>query len=263
MFEYIWNTFLYVPILNSLIILYHFLFENLGLAIIALTIIIKVVTYPLSKPMLEMAKKQKELQPKIDELKRKYPQKEVQAQKQMELYKEHGVNPAAGCLPQIVQIIIIIALYRVFTNLLHANGVMISDINHMLYQFDFLKFADGAQLNTQFLFWNLAKPDPIYLIPVLAALAQFGLSKYTMKTTKKLEKVAEKTPDKSDDLMYNMQEQMTYMMPIMTLIIGVNLPAGLVFYWLISTVIALGQYFIVNRPKAEKTDLNLNGQNTN
>ncbi len=257
MFNYIWNTFLYIPILNSLIIFYHFLFENLGLAIIALTIVLKVITYPLSKPMLEMSKKQRELQPKIDELKKKYPKKEDLAKKQMELYKEHGINPAAGCLPQIIQIVIVIALYRVFTNLLNTNGVMISDINHLLYPFDFLKFADGAQLNTQFLFWNLSKPDPYYILPVIAAIAQFVMSKYTMKSTKKLEKVAEKTPDKKDDIMYNMQEQMTYMMPIMTLVIGISLPAGLVFYWFISTVIALGQYVLISRPK------NANGQKSN
>jgi YidC/Oxa1 family membrane protein insertase len=258
----IWNTVLYVPILNLLIALYHFLFSNLGLAIIALTLLIKVVTYPLSKPMLEMSKKQKELQPQLDELKKKYTKKEELAQKQMELYKEHGVNPAAGCLPQIIQLIIVIALYRVFTNLLRANGVMVADFNHLLYNFDFLKFPDGAQLNTQFLFWNLAKPDPFYILPVVAAIAQFIMSKYTMKSTKKMEKLAEKTPDKSDDVMYNMQEQMTYMAPIMTLIIGVNLPSGLVFYWFTSTVIALGQYVLVNRKKAVKP-LILDGQKSN
>src|SRR5690606_39075690 len=131
----------------------------------------------------------------------------------------------AGCLPQIIQFIIVIALYRVFTNLLAGNGVMIADINHLLYQFDFINFADGAQLNTQFLFWNLAKPDPYYVLPVLAGISQFLMSKYMMKSTKKMEKVAEKTPDKKDDVMYNMQEQMTYMLPIMTLIFGITLPA--------------------------------------
>lgn len=261
-FTDIWQTFLYIPILNVLIILYHFLFENLGLAIIALTVLIKVLTYPLSKPMLEMSKKQKELQPELDELKAKYPKKEELAQKQMELYRKHGVNPAAGCLPQIVQLIIVIALYRVFTNLLNANGVMISDINHMLYPLDFINFADGAQLNTQFLFWNLAVPDPLYVLPVVAAIAQFGMSRYMMKSTKTMEKIAEKTPDKKDDVMYNMQEQMTYMMPIMTLIIGINLPAGLVFYWFISTLIAIGQYALISRPK-KVTILNTDGQKSN
>lgn len=249
MFDLIWNQLLYIPILNLLIAFYHVLFDNFGLAIIGLTVFIRVLTYPLSKPMLEMSKKQKELQPELDALKKKYPKREDLAAKQMELYKEHGLNPAAGCLPQIIQFIIIIALYRVFMNLLSANGVMISEINSLLYNFDFLKFAEGAQLNTQFLVWNLAERDPYFVLPIAAALAQFGMSKYMAKSHKKIEKTVEETPDKSDDFMYNMQEQMTYMLPIMTLVIGFNLPAGLVFYWFISTLIALGQYVLISRPK--------------
>ncbi len=237
------------------------MWENLGLAIIALTVLIKVVTYPLSKPMLEMSKKQKELQPQIDELKKRYPKREEFAQKQMELFKEHGINPAAGCLPQIIQIIIVIALYRVFTNVLQGSGVMISDINHLLYPLDFLKFADGAQLHTKFLLWDLAKPDPWFVLPVLAGIAQFFMSKYTMQSTKKMEKIAENTPDKSDDVMYNMQEQMTYMLPIMTVVFGFNLPAGLPLYWFISTIIAVGQYAYLSRPKASKELTN--GQKSN
>jgi YidC/Oxa1 family membrane protein insertase len=242
----IWNTVLYIPILNLLVLCYKLLFNNIGLAIIAMTAIIKLATHPFTKSSLEIAKKQKELQPKINELKEKYKDKTEFAQKQMDLYKEHGINPVSGCLPQIIQLIIVIALYQVFTNLLTANGVNTGEVNNLTYNIEFLKFKTGEFLNTSLLYWDLHKPDPLYILPVLAAAAQFIMSKWMMPVAAKLEKVAEKTPDKSDDLMYNMQSQMTYMMPIMTLVIGVNLPSGLVLYWLISTLLSIFQFKLIN-----------------
>lgn len=244
-----WNSILYLPLLNLLIAFYHILYENLGLAIIAITVLIKVITYPLTKPSIIAAQKQKELQPQIEKLKLKYKNKQEFAQKQMELFKQNGINPVSGCFPQIIQFIVIIALYRAFTNILSANGVLISELNSLLYNFDFLKFANDAILNTNFLYLNLAKPDKFYIIPVLAAASQFLLSKYMTKSTKKIEKIVKDTPDKKDDFMYNMQEQMMYMMPIMTLVIGISLPSGLVLYWFVSTLLAVFQYMILNNNK--------------
>ncbi|OGC47728.1 hypothetical protein A2713_00990 [candidate division WWE3 bacterium RIFCSPHIGHO2_01_FULL_35_17] len=244
-----WNLFLYLPLLNLLIAFYHLLFNNLGLAIIAITVLIKIVTYPLTKPSIIAAQKQKELQPQIEKLKLKYKNKQEFAQKQMELFKQNGINPVAGCLPQIIQFIVVIALYRAFTDILNSNGVLISEINSLLYNFDYLKFANEAVLNTNFLYLNLAKADQYYITPILSAASQFLLSKYMMKGTKKLEKVVKDTPDKKDDFMYNMQEQMMYMMPIMTLVIGISLPSGLVLYWFVSTLLAVFQYMILNKNK--------------
>ena len=249
-FSEIWNTLLYIPILNILVLFYHLFFSNFGLAIIAITLVIRVVTYPLSKPALELAQKQKALQPEIEKLKKKYKNKQVFAKKQMELYREHGINPAAGCLPQIVQLIVVLALYKVFTNLLAANGVAVAEMNALLYNWDFLKFAEGARLNTTFLYLNLAKPDPVYVLPVLAAGAQFLMSKYTMATAGKMEKPVKDTTDKKDDVMYNMQQQMTYLMPIMTLVIGIRLPSGLVLYWFVSTFLIVLQYALAKKKPA-------------
>lgn len=243
----IWNFILYVPILNVLVLFYHYLGSNMGVAIIALTIVFKVVLYPLTVPSLETAKKQKELQPEIDKLKKKYKDKNVFAQKQMELFKEHGINPMSGCLPQLLQLAVVIALYRVFINILQS-GTAIASINNDIY-FNFLKFSDTDILNNSFLYLNLAHPDQFFILPLLAAASQFLLSKYMMGETKDLEKPVKATPDKSDDVMYNMQKQMTYMMPIMTLLIGFKLPSGLVLYWLISTVLSIVQYMYLNRKK--------------
>lgn len=242
----LWNSLLYIPILNLLITFYHLLFSNMGLAIIAITVFIKVVSFPLTKPSIEAARKQRELKPELDKLKKKYKNKQVFAQKQMELFRKHGINPVAGCLPQVINLIVIIALYQVFRHLLEGNGVVISEINNLLYNFSFLKFPDGATLNNTFIYLNLAEKDPFYILPILAGGSQFILSKYMMQPAQNMEKAVKNTPDKSDDIMYNMQQQMTYMMPIMTVVIGLNLPSGLVLYWFVSTLIAVGQYYLLN-----------------
>lgn len=248
----IWNTLLYVPLVNLLVLFYHILGDNFGFAIIALTLVLKTLTYPLSIPSLKMAQKQREIQPELKKIKEKYKNKQVQAEKQMELFKKHGINPASGCLPQVITVIIFLTMYRVFNNLLVAEtaGTSITQINEILYNFPFLQFQPGDVFNTQFLWMNLAYPDPYYILPVLAAVAQFFASRYSMRQNKKIAPVVKDTPDKSDDLMYNMQEQMAYLFPIMTLIFGVRLPSGLVLYWLVSTLFMVIQYYFIYRGKS-------------
>ena len=242
----LWNTLIYLPLLNLLILFYKISFQNLGLAIVGITLFIKIITYPMNKSSVELAAKQRELKPKIDELKAKYTDKQVFAQKQMELFKEHGINPVSGCLPQLFTIIFVIApLYSVFSNLLSNKEGLFDKLNTLTYNWDFLKFSIGETLNTYFLFFDLAQPN--YYLPVLAAAAQFYLSRLMTPSTKKMEKVAKDTPDKADDIMYNMQEQMLYTMPILTFVIGIGLPSGLVWYWFISTVLTALQYLIQNR----------------
>lgn len=247
MFGDFFNAALYQPLLNGLVSLYVLFGNNLGLAIIAITIIIRLITYPLTKPSMEMAKKQKEIAPELKKLKEKYTDKQVLMKKQMELYSKHGINPAAGCLPQIIQIVVLIFLYRVFTDLLSANGLVTDQIINTLYKLDFLKFSVGEQLNTQFLFYNLASIDKTYSLPILSAIAQFIMSKMMIASNKGTEKIVKSTPDTTDDLMYNMQESMTYTFPIMTLFIGISLPAGLSLYWVVSTLLGIGQYMLINK----------------
>src|SRR3972149_11030370 len=143
----LWDVLLITPLTTSLIYLYEILGQNLGWAIIGLTVALRVLVFPLSLPALKSARVQREIQPELEKIKKKHKDdKQAQAQAQMQLFKERGVNPFAGCLPQILQLVILIALYRVFiTNLTNA------DLNH------------------QFLFWDLAVKDPFFVLPFLAA----------------------------------------------------------------------------------------------
>ena len=239
----IWNTILIFPIANVLVFLYHLLGGSLGLAIIALTVVIKIVTLPLSLPSLKAAKKQRDLAPKLAEIKARFKDdKKAQMAAQAKFLKENGLNPGAGCLLQILTIVILIALYNVLSVMLGLNqGVKLNDI---LYEG--LKFSGNAVLNFNFLYLNLGKPDPYLVLPILAAVFQFLLSKMMLPTVSKEEKLARKTPGKSDDFMYNMQEQSLYLMPVMTILIGWKLASGLVLYWLLSSFLQLLQQLLMD-----------------
>jgi len=251
----LWNFLLYKPLLNALIYLYGLLFNNFGLAIIVLTIFLRLILVPLTLPSLRTAKKMRELAPELEKLKSKYKNdRQKLAQAQMELYRRHGANPAAGCLPQIIQLIILIALYRAFIGVLQSNGGEIATkLNQLLYSP--LRLAEGTIINTNFLYLDLAKPDVFHLpgfpIPlpgfvlIAAALVQFVSSKMMQPIVAQSQKVAVKTETKKDDLGTSLQSQMLYLFPLITIFIGYSFPSGLILYWFIfSFSTALQQYFV-------------------
>jgi YidC/Oxa1 family membrane protein insertase len=250
----IWNSLLFHPLVNGLFFFYK-IFGNLGVAIILLTILIRVVLIPLTSPSMKAAKKMADLGPELAKLKEKHKDdKQKFAQAQMSLYKEHGVNPAAGCLPQIVQLLVLITLYQAFSSVLVQNG---SDVLHKLNTilYPILQLPADTHLNLSFWYLNLAKPDMIALpglpkIPgvflILAALTQFISSKMMLPQVKKAEKEAKKTPGKTDDIASSMQSQMTYLFPLMTILIGFSFPSGLVLYWFIFSFSSIIQQYFVS-----------------
>ena len=249
MLSIIWKTILYQPIVNLLIIYYRILFQNFGLAIIALTITLRLLLVPFTLPAIRTARKQREIGPLLDEIKEKYPDdKKKQAEEQMNLFKEHGINPAAGCLPQIFQLVVLVALYQAFIRVLGADSQHLNELNNILY-INSLKFSEAEQLNVNFLNLNLTIPN--LLLPILAGVSQFLLSKMMIPQTKLGENLALKTEQKSDDVVYGMQHQMQLFMPLMTVIIGWRLPSGLTLYWLVSTLASLVQYKFLQRNSAQ------------
>lgn len=243
MFGQIWNAILVSPILNILVGIYQFT-GNLGISIIVLTILIRTLLIPVTLPSIKNLKKQRDLQPELDKLKQKYGyDKKKLAEMQMELFKKHGLNPASGCLTQVVMIIVLIALYGVINRF--SVNINVEEVNRQIY-FAFLRFDPVHSITTNFLYMNLAKPDPFYILATLSALLQLVSSKMMMPYTEMGEKAAEKTPDKSDDIAYNMQHQMLYTMPIMNFIMGVTLPAGVVLYILTTTIFSLVQTYMVS-----------------
>jgi YidC/Oxa1 family membrane protein insertase len=214
-------------LVNALLALNNLLGGQLWLTLVLLGVGVRVVFAPMMRKQQEQAKKMQGLQPKLKELKKIHGEDKVKmAQAQADLFKDHGVNPVGGCLPMLVQMGVFIVLYQAILRL----------------------FDKG--LNTQWLWWDLAKPDVIpveglpFALPglwiLLAAGSQLIMSKMMMPRPVPVEKedkpkeVEEKT-DLMEDIQ-KMQGQMIYMFPLMFVFIGYQFPAGLAMYWSATTV---------------------------
>ena len=224
------------PIYNALIFFYNTIpGADFGLAVIATTILLRTLFIPLYKKQLESQKEMQMLQPKIKELQKQYKgDKAKLSEMQMKLYQEHKINPLGGCLPIIVQVIFLIAIYQVIIGI-SQSGFVVNGEN--LYRF---VTNPGEIAHHFFGIADLAKPS--YLFAVLAAIAQF----YQVKMMLDAQKAAQ--PEKKDELastepdfMAIMNKQMLFIGPGMTLFIGITFPAALSLYWLVSTVFTIIQ----------------------
>lgn len=162
---------------------------------------------------------------------------------QMQLFKEHGINPASGCQSMIITILIFTALYSVIRQITQVADI--SEINNRLY-FDFLKFGSLDALSTKFFYLDLAKPDPYFILAILAGVFQFIMAKMSMPYTEEGVKAAKETPDKKDDIAYNMQQQSMYIMPAMMAFLGLSLPSGVIIYIITSTLFSIVQNYFIN-----------------
>lgn len=230
---YLFQVIFYQPILNLLIFLYNSAaFQDMGLAIILLTALIKLILWPLSKKSIKSQKALQELQPKIDELKAKYKdnQKEMGTEL-MGLYKQYKINPFSSCLPLLVQLPFFIAVYRVFRDGLNSHL-------DLVYSF----VSKPEIINTMFLgFLDLSKPN-VYLA-VLAGLAQFWQAKMMMAKNKKVNGVSAK----EEGMASIMNKQMLYFMPALTIFIGITLSGGLTLYWFVLTLLTIVQQVLIAR----------------
>ena len=231
----IFNQLLYQPLFNILIFFYNII-PDFGVAIILLTLLIRIVLFPLSKKGITARKSLEELQPKIKEIQKKYKDKEERARQMMKFYKENKVNPASGCLPLLVQLPIFIALYRLFINI----SEMITSNGQLEGVYSFI--ANPGTINPMFLgLANLAIPS--LFLAIAAGVFQFIQSKIMFKSS------PAKTPgaDQKMNIQQSMGRQMTYFMPLIIVFISLKLPAGLPLYWAVSTLFGIGEYWLVQR----------------
>jgi YidC/Oxa1 family membrane protein insertase len=261
----LWNQLLVWPILNVLIGLYKF-FEflhvpgPLGFAVIGLTLIIRLLLYPLMAAQLRSAKKMAKIKPHMDALSVKHKgDKAALQQAQMALYKEHGVNPAAGCLPLLIQMPVLIALYNVFYQVLNNGNLekIIGEINKIVY----LPAFKITTLDLNFFGLNLAvKPSQfqthgilLLLVPVITAALQYWQTKLMMAATPKApvsEKAVTKAGEKpKEDMAGDMQKQMAIITPIMFGYFAYQFPLGLALYWNIFGLFGIMQQLRINAEK--------------
>ena len=252
----IFNLIFFGPVINLLALVYQGLqaihFPGaLGFSIMILTVIIRILVWPFMASQIKATKKMAELKPHLDVLKAKHKgDKQALASAQMALYKEHGVNPAGGCLPALIQIPVFIALYQSIINILPGAGGNINTINSLLY---FPQFKLPATLDPNFFGLNLGiKPSDfgkfgalLLLIPILTAALTFVQSKMTMPKPLKAypsdSPKEKKEKEGMEDSMGQVQSQMAYLMPIMIGYFAFSFPVGLAIYWNMYTILGIIQ----------------------
>ncbi len=226
----LFNTILYKPLLNLLILLYeHVTFGDLGLAIILITILVRIVLLPLFEKQTRYQLVMQKIQPQIKEVEKKHKgDKAKQTEAMMAIYKEHKTNPFSGFLILFIQIPILIALYKIISAVVGAAG----------FSGDLYSFVPAPEtINIMFLgLINLGKAN--ILIVVLAALAQFFQAKTTMFKKKPGE---EETPQEKAG------RTMVYVTPLLTVFLFYNFPAAISLYWLVASALSIIQQIIIKR----------------
>ena len=234
-FVEVWHLIIANPILNVLIVLSHVLYGQFGLAIIALTIIVRLVSWPLNKRQLKSTKAMQDMQPKLQELQKKYGKnKQKLQQEMMKLYKEAGVNPL-GCLwPMLIQFPIWIALYQAIMSALATTPEHLLNLAHRLYSWEMV--SQAIPLSSQFLGLDLGQTAlQAGALGLLLAIIVGG----TMWVQQKMTSAPSVDPRQGAT-----QRMMTLMMPLMFGFFTLMFPSGLALYWAVSNIIGIvTQYF--------------------
>ena len=221
--------------LNMLVVLYTVLFSQMGLAIIVLTALIRLVTMPLTLKQLKQMRAMSSLQPKIKEIQDRYARDRSRvSQETMRLYKEAGVSPF-GCLgPMVVQMPVLIGLFRGLIQVVFSRPDNLVGLSEKMYTWiPIAPVFSAAPMASGFLWLDLAKPGPTNIIlPALVFASTWVQQKMTMQPS-------------TDPRQAGNQAMMLWLMPLMIAFFSYTLPSGLALYWTTSNVIGIAfQYFV-------------------
>ena len=209
----IWDRYIILNFSRVIIWLSNLFGGSYGIGIIIFTLIIRLILLPIMHRQTKSTQKMAGLQPQLKELQTKYASKDTDTQNKLKeetskLYAEAGVNPVAGCLPLLIQMPVLIAMYQAISRT------------------DVLKTGN-------FLWMNLGEPDPYFILPILAAALTYGTTKLSSMSQ------AESNPTTTS---------MMYIMPALILFMGITLPSALSLYWVVGNAFSVGQTLLLNNP---------------
>lgn len=243
----IWTVFILQPMLNGLLFLYQLLFHNFTLAILVFTVLIRMITYPLTYQQQRATRKLTLLQQSDSwkKMQEKYAKdKEKLAQEQMKMYQEAGANPFGACLPTLIQFPVLIGLYQSIQQAMAASPVQLFDLSRHIYPF-LPNAASLIPIDNHFLWLNLGLPDPLFVLPILVAISMWIQSKMITP------------PSTGDPSAAQMSQSMAITMPLMFGWLSLQFPAGLSVYFVISNLIGIAQT-AVTQPVDWKNVLSFN-----
>lgn len=238
--SFLFHNFFYAPLYNGLILFIGILpFHNVAVSVILFTCIIKLIIFPLSQQSVKTQFEMKQIEPEINSIKEKYKDnKQLQAEKTMQLYKERGINPFAGIFTMLIQFPVLIALYWVFLK----GGLPNIDPKTI---YSFIKIPSVINMS----FFGVSVLDKSTFFALLVALAQFFQMQITIP--KPIKKENKENPSFSDELAKSMSVQMKYVMPVIMFIIAKNFALVVSLYLITSSLFAIGQELYV-RSKYKK-----------
>ncbi|MCH7578363.1 MAG: membrane protein insertase YidC [Chloroflexi bacterium] len=225
-----WNTLLMNPLINSLLLLTNLLGGQFGLAIIVFTIILRLVTIPFTLRQLQSTKAMQEMQPRMQELQKKYKDPKRRQQETMKLYKETGINPLGCFMPLAIQMLVFIALYRALAFVVGGSPESLVGLSQRVYDWSYLSAA--IPLEQSFLWLELGQADNTFILPLMV-----GVSTYVQT---KLAQTPSATPQQQQQ-----QQMMTWMMPLVLVWITLSLPSGVGVYWVISNIFSVFASYMV------------------
>lgn len=241
-----WNTLIVDPMTNALLLIYSLVGENFGLAIIVFTIVVRLITYPLTASQMKSTSALQTMQKseRWQEIQKTYKDdREKLAQEQMKLYQEMGINPFGSCLPTLIQFPIIIGLYQAVIAAMAATPLQLIDFAKRIYDF-FPNVAGLLPLNSHFLWMDLSQPERLYIpgipvgIPLLAILVV--ITSYLQ--TKVMTPMGTGDPQSQATA-----RLMSVYMPLLIGWLAFSFPAGLAVYFVASNVVGIAQYALMGR----------------
>ncbi len=231
----IWDQLILGPMVNALVFLYAILFDNFGLSILSFTVLVRLVTMPLTLKQIRMTRQMTQLQPVMRELQNKYKDdRQRLSQETMKLYRERGVNPL-GCLgPMVIQMPVWIGLYQAIIQTLPTQPERLIGLSQKLYSW-LPMVNEAVPLSSGFLWMDLALgpgEQSDFILPALVGLSMWAVQKMS-------------TVPSADPRQAQTNTMMLWMMPLMLTFFSFQLPSGLALYWVASNLIQMGiQYFI-------------------
>lgn len=223
----LWNLLIFDPMVNLLILLYSVLGNNFVLAIVGLTVVIRLLSHPLTAGQYRSLRAQQELQPKIKALQEKYAGKrEKLTQETMRLYKERGVNPLSGCLPMIIQMPVWIGLYQAILQVLGGTPEQLINLSQHVYGPLATTVQESLPFQSRFLWLDLIQPDPFLILPVLVTVIFWLQQRLTSMPS-------------PDPQQASMARSMQIMMPLMFGFFTLSVPSGLAVYWTVSGIVGV------------------------
>jgi YidC/Oxa1 family membrane protein insertase len=230
----IWDVGFLNPLSNALIILNNILFGNFGLAIIVFTLLMRLATMPLTLRQIHSTRAMTTLQPKIQEIQKKYKDPKRRQEETMKLYREAGVNPLGCILPMLVQMPIWFALYGALRITVGGTPESVVDLSQRLYSWSYIESA--VPLENNFLWMDLGQPDRSLILALLVFLSTY--------VQQKLSTIPSTDPQKQAQA-----QMMAWMMPLIFAWFTLSVPSGLAVYWAVSNITAVIMYYFVYGPE--------------